>query len=171
MNIGFSSRLSYDDCAYPDKLTESVSPGMYKMQTYQNYNPNTCMYLNGPRASSGSGFDVSTAVERGPAMSQKLVDIESVLSNRNVRTSKCKNGNVNPVRPEDVKLINNKYCDNDQFPRHSRLSYPAYNYKEMPINRFYNLVRDPQANIFYDFSKNTVLEAKDNFIYQAPKIN
>ena len=101
-------------------------------------------------------------------MSQKLVDVESVLSNRNVRTSKCKDGNVNTVRPQNVKTINPRVCENDAFPRNSRLSHPAYNYKEMPMNRFYNLHRNPQANIFYDFAKNTVLEAKDNYIYPVP---
>jgi hypothetical protein len=164
-NIGNSSRLAYDNCAYPDRLSESVSPGVYRLQPYYNYNSDACMNLNGPR---GQGYGVATTVENAPAMSQQLVDVESVLSNRNVRTSKCKDGNVNTVRPQNVKTINPRVCENDAFPRNSRLSHPAYNYKEMPMNRFYNLHRNPQANIFYDFAKNTVLEAKDNYIYPVP---
>ena len=147
-NIGNSSRLAYDNCAYPDRLSESVSPGVYRLQPYYNYNSDACMNLNGPR---GQGYGVATTVENAPAMSQQLVDVESVLSNRNVRTSKCKDGNVNTVRPQNVKTINPRVCENDAFPRNSRLSHPAYNYKEMPMNRFYNLHRNPQANIFYDF--------------------
>jgi hypothetical protein len=167
MNIGNSSRLAYDNCAYPDRLTESVSPGTYRLQPYYNYNSDACINLNGPR---NQGFGVASPVENAPAMSQQLVDVESILSNRNVRTSKCKDGKVNTVRPQNIKTINPRMCENDDFPRNSRLSHPAFNYKEMPMNRFYNLHRDPQANIFYDFAKNTVLEAKDNYVYPVPVI-
>jgi hypothetical protein len=166
-NIGNSSRLAYDDCAYPDKLEESVSPGTYRLQPYYNFNCDSCINLNGPRA---QGFGVATAVPNAPALSQRLVDVESVLSNRNVRTSKCKDGRVNKVKVTDIKTHQVNICNNDAYPRNSRLTHPAYNYKEMPINRFYNLYRDPQANIFYDFAKNTVLEAKDNYIYSIPNI-
>jgi hypothetical protein len=168
MNIGNSSRLAYDNCAYPDRLTESVSPGTYRLQPYYNFNADACVNLNGPR---NQGFGVATPVENSVAMSQKLVDVESVLSNRNVRTSKCKDGKVNKIRPQDIKSLSPAMCGNDVFPRNSRLSHPAYNYKEMPMNRFFNLQRDPQANIFYDFSKNTVLEAKDNYIYPVPIVD
>jgi hypothetical protein len=37
-----------------------------------------------------------------------------------------------------------------------------------PINRFFDLHRDPQANIFYDYATNTSLEAKDNFVPDLP---
>ena len=169
MNIGNSTRLPYDKCAYPDRLTESVSPGTYRLQPFQNYRCDSCLYTNGPRTGY-NGYGVSTTVEDGPAMSQRLVDVESVLSNREVKTSKCKDGNINKVRPQDFKLLNKNVCGDDQFRRYSHLSHPAFNYKEAPIDRFYNLVRDPQANIFYDFAKNTVLEAKDNYIYSIPNI-
>jgi len=169
LNIGNSSRLAYDDCAYPDKLTESVSPGTYRLQPYYNYNCNSCQNVNGYRSSVG-GYESATAVEAGPAISQRLVDHESMLSNRNVRTSKCKEGNVNKVRVADVKLHVAPVCRDDTYPRYTHLSHPAYNYREMPLNRFYNLHRDPQANIFYDFAKNTVLEAKDNYVYTIPNI-
>ena len=91
LNIGNSSRLKYDDCAYPDSLSESVSPGTYRLQPYYNYNCNSCQNVNGYRSSVG-GYESATAVEVGPAISQRLVDHESMLSNRNVRTSKCKEG-------------------------------------------------------------------------------
>lgn len=170
LNIGNSSRLPYDDCAYPDRLTESVSPGTYRLQPYSIYNCDSCQFVNGPR-SSYKGYESSTVVENGPAVSQKLVDVESVLSNRNVKTSRCKDGKTNKVRVNDFKLLEAPICrSTDDFPKYSHLSHPAYNYREMPLNRFFNLPRDPQANIFYDFAKNTVLEAKDNYVYKIPNI-
>ena len=170
LNLGNSSRLKYDKCAYPDSLSESVAPGTYRLQPYYNYNCNSCQFVNGPRSSVG-GYESSTVVENGPAISQKLVDVESVLSNRPVKTSRCKSGKTNPVRVGDYKLIQAPVCSNkDDFPSYTHLSHPAYNYREMPLNRFFNLPKDPQANIFYDFAVNTVLEAKDNFVYNIPYV-
>ena len=41
---------------------------------------------------------------------------------------------------------------------------PAMFYRDAPINRFIDLCRDPQDAIFWNFSINSRLEAKDNFI-------
>jgi len=41
-------------------------------------------------------------------------------------------------------------------------------YKGVAINRFYDLPKDPQANIFFDWAVNTKLEAKDNFVPELP---
>jgi hypothetical protein len=49
------------------------------------------------------------------------------------------------------------------------MSDPAMFYRGAPINRFYDLNKDPQANIFYDWAINTSLEAKDNFIPELPE--
>jgi hypothetical protein len=167
-NIGHSSRLPYDDCAYPDRLSESVSPGTYRTQPYYNYNCNSCVNLNGPRASA-NGI-VAAPIPFADAMAQRLVDIDSMLSNRDVKQSKCKDGMVNKVKVTDYNLLNINACADDNYPGYTSLSHPAYNYKEMPLNRFYNLIKDPQLPIFYNFSTNTVLEAKDNFIYKVPKM-
>jgi hypothetical protein len=52
----------------------------------------------------------------------------------------------------------------------THLSYPPYNIKEMPIDRFYDLPQNPQEPIFYDFASNTKLEAKDNHVYVIRKL-
>ena len=43
MNQGHSSKLQYDQCYYPDHLSESVSPGDYRLQQYSTYNTHSCM--------------------------------------------------------------------------------------------------------------------------------
>lgn len=168
MNIGHSSRLLYDDNVYPDKLVESQSPLTYRMNVNQIRNCNRCLSTLGPR----SRFGVSTLGDLKSAESQDLADLESIFTNRNVKTSKSKLGHVNPVNPLDNQqnLSNNKFCGNAINPEHSRLSYPAQNYRNMSVNRFYNLIHDPQENLFWNFSINTKLEAKDNFKPNIPNV-
>ncbi len=96
LNIGHSSRLGYDSCAYSDRLTESVGPLGYRLEPSWQENCNQCLSTLGPR-SSYMGQGVSTAAGPSIATSQKLVDVESVLSNRNLKTTKCRKDQVNPI--------------------------------------------------------------------------
>lgn len=163
MNIGRSSRLPYDECAYTDRLSESTSPLNYKLSPDQIYNCDNCLSVFGPRSSNnGRGNDVSRYMDTRYAPSQNMVDVESILSNRNMKNSKCKNGRVNPVNVMDYKLVNYRICNNTLNPEATRLSYPANNYRDLSQNRFHNLPRDPQENIFWNFSINSQLEAIDN---------
>lgn len=164
--IGYSSRLSYDgDCAYEDKVKESTGPLQYMLDSNRIHNCNSCLSTFGPR-SGYMGYGVSTPIENMPALAQQpeLVNIESLLSNRNVKKSKCKKDGVNPVDVTKYPLKHPRICNDYMNPMSSRLSYPAANYRDTGINRFYNLRKNPQVNIFWDSSTNTRLEAKDNFL-------
>lgn len=169
MNIGHSSRLPYDECAYPDKLRESTSSGNYKLSTDQIYNCDRCLSTLGPR-SSYMGHGVSRAVNTKYAESQDLIDLDSIMSNRNVKTSKCKRGKVNHADLSKYELSHAKMCGNALDSEYTKLSHPPSNYRDMNINRFYNLIHDPQEPIFWDFASNTRLEAKDNHRPQMPQI-
>jgi len=169
LNIGHSSRLGYDSCAYYDRLEESVGPIGYRLDPNSIENCNQCLSTLGPR-SSYMGQGVSSAVGFPIATSQKLVDVESVLSNRNLKTTKCRRDGVNPINVIKFGVKHQRICNDYLNPLSSRLTFPAANYRDMAVNRFYNLDRNPQANIFYDFSVNTKLEAKDNFIVDLPNM-
>lgn len=169
MNIGHSSRLPYDNSAYDDKLTESVSPLNYRLNPNQIYSCESCLSTLGPR-SQHNGIGVSTTVGFPPATSQSLVDVESILSNRNLYLNKCKAGEVNPIDVNKFELKHARICNDYLNPLSSRLSYPAFNYREMGINRFYNLNKNPQVNIYWDGATNTKLESKDNFIERIPNV-
>lgn len=169
MNIGHSSRLPYDKCAYEDRLKESVSPLSYKLDENQIKHCNDCLSTLGPR-SSLMGNGVSTYVGHPVAVSQQLVDVESILSNRNVKQSKCKTGKVNKIDVTKYGVEHMRICNNELDPLSSRLTYPAANYRDMAINRFYNLDRNPQENIFWNFEVNSSLETKDNFKFKVPKV-
>jgi hypothetical protein len=169
LNIGHSSKLIYDCCAYTDRLDESTGPIKYKLDGNQIYNCNQCLSTLGPRSSSPRGQGVSTAesINHPIATSQELVDVESILSNRNVKHTKCRRDEVNQVNLTDVekfRLNHMRICNDTLNPLSSRLSMPAANYRDMAVNRFYNLPQFPQEPIFYNFAINTSLEAKDNFV-------
>jgi hypothetical protein len=171
MNIGHSSRLPYDNCAYPDRLKESTDPLNYRLNIDQIHNCNRCLNPNGagPRT-TGKGFGVSTLEgEAGYAVANDLVDVDSVMSNRNVKTSKCKRGHLNPVNLTTRKAYNYNMCNNYTHPEYTSLSHPRSNYRDIAINRFYNTLHDPQENIFYSFAHNTRLEAKDNYRPDLPE--
>ena len=169
MNIGYSTRLPYDNCAYPDKLLESTGPLNYRLNINQIHNCKRCLNHNGagPR-STVYGFGDSTLKKTGYAVQNDLIDVDSIMSNRNVKASKCKRGHVNPINLTTGKPFNYNTCDSYLHPEYSRLSQPASGYKGLPTNRFFNLLNDPQANIFQDFQKNTRLEAKDNWNPEIP---
>lgn len=169
MNIGHSSRLPYDLCSYNDKLTESVSPLNYRLNPNQIYSCESCLSTLGPR-SQHNGIGVSTTAGFPPATAQALVDVESILSNRNLYLNKCKVGEINPIDVTKFSLKHARICNDYLNPLSSRLSYPAFNYREMGMNRFYNLNKNPQVNIYWDGATNTKLESKDNFIERIPNV-
>lgn len=168
--IGHSSRLPYDNCAYPDKLKQSTDPISYRLNKNYIHNCNRCHNYNGagPRTTT-MGFGDSTIGKVGHAPFNDLIDVDSVCRNLNVKTSKCKKGKLNPINLTKSKGVDYVGCGNYTNPEYSRLSYPSSNYRDMSVNRFFNLHHDPQETIFWNFSHNTTLEAKDNFIPDIPR--
>lgn len=169
MNIGYSSRLGYDKCAYEDKLQESTNPLSYRLYPGYVQNCDSCLSTLGPRAGH-NGVGVSTPIGHPLATAQHLTDVESILSNRNMRASKCKKYGSNTVDLNKMALKHAPICNDYLNSDPTHLSHPSYNYRELAINRFYNLPRPAQANIFWDFATNTRLEAKDNFNPVIPHI-
>jgi hypothetical protein len=169
MNIGHSSKLIYDECAYQDRLQERTDPLLYRLDPNQIHNCDQCLSFLGPR-SSFMGQGVSTAVGHPVATAQYLSDVESILSNRNLPKSKCKNAEMNPIDVTKMDLKHLPSCTGYLDPMASRLSYPPFNIREMPINRFYNLPQNPQEPIFYNFAVNTKLDAKDNFVFDLNRL-
>jgi hypothetical protein len=168
--IGHSSRLPYDNCAYPDRLQESTDPVSYRLNKNYIHNCDRCLNSNGagPR-STGMGFGNSTLHDVGHAPFNDLIDVDSVCRNLNVKISKCKKGKINPINLTKQKHLDHNICGNYTHPEYSRLSYPSSNYRDISVNRFYNLHHDPQETIFWDMRHNTRLEAKDNWVPDIPE--
>ena len=170
MNNGHSSRLIYDECAYQDRLQERTDPLLYRLNTNQIHNCKQCFSTLGPR-SSYMGQGVSTTSGHPVATAQYLSDVESILTNRNLPASRCKNGEVNPIDVTKFGLQHLPTCTGFLDPMATHLSYPPFNIRETPIDRFYDLPQNPQEPIFYDFAANTKLETKDNFVFQINRLH
>jgi hypothetical protein len=164
---GNSSRLKYDEDYYRDYLEQTTAVGNYFLDPNYIDNCQRCLPKFGPRTSQGSlSFGVSTPGPYTVPNFGNTVDVESILTNRNVQATK--NGTVNPINVTDIPVVNAKICSNFLDPISTHLTNPAINYKGLPINRFYDLNRNPQRNIFYDFATITQLETKDNYMERIP---
>lgn len=168
---GHSSRLGYENPeTYKQKLDESTSPLKYRINANQIYNQDRCFSLYGPNLGY-QGFGNSIPETDMIATSQSLVDVDSVFSNRNVKLSKNRNGFVNPVDPiKMLKVQNAKICNNKLDPEYTLTSHPRSTYRGIETNRFYNLGRNPQEVLFWNFAVNSRLEATDNFVPTVPQL-
>jgi len=164
---GHSSRLGYDRCFIDDDIAQSVSPLLYTLNTNRINNCDACLSVFGPR-SGHNGYGVSSTVGHTTTPSQDLVDVESVLLNRNVVASKCRDGKVNDIDVTQFRLQHARTCNDFLDPVATHLTNPPQNYREMAINRFYDLPTPPQAVIYWDSAVNTQLESKDNFFEKQP---
>lgn len=167
---GHSSRLGYDHCFLEDDIAQSVGPIQYTLNPTRINNCQACLSVFGPRAGH-NGYGDSTTVGHTTAPAQDLVDVESILSNRNVVASKCKDGKVNDIDVNRFKLQHARICNDFMDPVATHLTNPPQNYREMAINRFYDLPTPPQSVIFWNFAVNTQLEATDNYFEKIQKIS
>lgn len=174
-NQGYSSREKYDKCYNNEQIERSVGPLLYKLNPNQINNCNACLSVFGPRASGGTnrgvmGYGDSTSVGHTTAPAQDLVDVDSILSNRNVIKSKCKDGDVNPLDVTKYQLQHARVCNDYLDPIATHLTNPAQNYREMMISRFYDLGANPQNVIYWDGAVNTSLESRDNYKIRIPNV-
>ena len=162
-NYGYSSNIRYDPEYIQDDINQSTAPILSILDPNRVKNCNQCLSLNGPRAGH-NGWGNSIPIQN-PSITpaQDLVDIDSIMSNRNVKYDKSKKGFVNPIDVFQFNTFNSNVCNKDLDPLSSTLTYPKQLYREMSINRFYDLNINPQVNIYYDWGVNTKLEAKDNY--------
>lgn len=168
MNFGYFSRLSYDKGAYEDKLFESTYGLGYKTNIDQIYNKDGCFYDNGPNTSF-MGVGISSPIGNVPAQAQKLIDVDSLMSNRNVKRSKLKKGRVNDIDINKFEYKHFPNCKKSMETIQSRMELPAMMYRDIGIDRFYDLPRNPQKNIFWDFSVESRNDAKDKYMPQKPR--
>ena len=173
---GYSSREKYDKCYNNEQIERSVGPLLYRLNPNQIDNCNSCLSVFGPRTSGGTnrgimghGDSVSTG-QSSVAPSQALVDVDSILTNRNMLKTRCKDGDLNKIGISSFNLQHARVCNDFLDPIATHLVAPPSNYREMFTDRFYDINASPQENIFYPFDINTSLEIRDNYVIRIPKI-
>lgn len=169
MNIGHFTGLKNDQCAYNTYIQQSTDPLIYQLNTNAIWNENQCASYLGPRPKC-MGNGAGTLVGFPVATAQYLTDVDSILSNRNVRLSECKNSNLNPINLTKLPQYNLYPCNNFLDPIATHLSDPPIKYRGAAIDRFYNLNNNPQIPIFWNFAVNTANEARDNYKFKQSQI-
>lgn len=169
-NYGVSSRLTYDNDFINDNIEQSTAPLLSVIDPNRVKNCNQCLSYFGPRQGHNGWGDSIALSEPGLTPAQSLVDIDSIMTNRNVKQDRSKKGMVNMVDVFKFKTYDSKICDRALDPLSSITTFPKQLYREMSINRFYDLNLNPQVNIYYDWAVNSQLEAKDNYDYPYPFI-
>jgi hypothetical protein len=162
MNIGSSNRLSYDPDTYSDRVQESTAPLMYNMDINANVNCNVCI----PQKTTlkSTGFLLNNNFPN-------LIDTETVLTNRNMVASNSRMGEMNTYDMSKLKKDNpQNLCPDQYIPIQSRFEMPPVTSKDVLVDRFIDLPKNPQQNLFWNFAVNTQLEAKDNYIPRKQKL-
>ena len=173
-NYGTSSKLVYDFPYIKDRTQQSIEPLFHQINPNFSTNVNGCNCTNGGSLRpSHNGIGASLPVgtnKNSAAIAQQppIVDLESVFYNLNLKNDKSKKGNLNPVNLNKIQLYNEPICNNFLTPQNSLMEVPRQLYKEISINRFYNLNTNPQKNVYYDGAVNTRLESSDNFQTMLP---
>ena len=162
-NFGNSSRLQYDQTYLNDRDEQSTAPLASMLDPNRVKNCNQCLSLNGPRPSHNGWGDSLPIKNPGLTPAQQLTDIDSIMSNRNVKKSRDKQGGVNPVDLDKFKMYDASTCGYGLAPLSSLLTYPKQLGRETSINRFYDLNINPQKNIYWSWTTNSQLEARDNY--------
>jgi hypothetical protein len=142
-NFGTSSNLVYDPCYIKDDIEQSTAPLRSILDPNRVKSCQQCLSVFGPRAGH-NGWGNNIPIENpGLTPAQQLVDIDSIMSNRNVKQSSCKRGKVNDIDVFKFKTYDNKECNRELDPLSSILN--------------------PQKNIYYNWAINSQLEATDNY--------
>lgn len=194
------NRLAYDTCESKVAIKESVSPGLYQMNTPVLCN--TCFQDN-PQIISQKGA-VSMNANTDWRFYAGPVDVETDLLNINRPATRCPDGKYEPRCPNCNVVISGQpcgqgvsnvclncratlpkgaMCNQDlvnlpdcHFPvENTRLSNPPSTLRGTGWNRFEYLCLDPQDNVLFpgEYDVPTRLVLRDNFrpCVRKPKIN
>lgn len=159
---GHFSRLSYDKCFLDQETNQSTKTGDYKLYYGQTNNDSSCSTTLGPR-NNRSGF--SSEIKECDTLAART-DLESVLSLRDQKASKCANDRT--LEEKNKKLMSNlkdkSVCSSFLNPINSRLDTPMDEFKGLSTLKLqveFPIV-DPVARVFYGHNKTSLLNQEEN---------
>lgn len=157
-----STRKFYDECSVNLYYKQSTDPLSYRLSPNYANNCQKCYTDNGPR-----GQDMNVSV----ITNENLIDVDSLLSNRSKVASDCGDGLVTDINFKNYQKYHLPVCNRFMNRNDTRLTHPIHNYRGMTIDWYFSPRvnnRDEQCNIFWDFSENTRLTAKDSYRPDIP---
>tara|TARA_B000000557_G_scaffold233334_1_gene207801 strand:+ start:259 stop:807 length:549 start_codon:yes stop_codon:yes gene_type:complete len=159
---GHFSRLIYDKCFLDCGTNQSTKPGDYKLYYGQSNSDNSCSTSLGPR-NNRNGF--SSEINQSETLAART-DLESSLSLRDQKASKCMNGNT--LEEKNKKLMGDlkglASCNSFLNPINSRLDTPMDEYKGLSTLKLqveFPIV-DPVETVFYGHNKTNLVNQEEN---------
>ena len=159
-NYGKSTNLRYDSQYIRDAEEQSTGPIKSTMDINRISSCKSCLSVNGPRSSYGNSLVIP---ETEGDLSQQITDIDSIMKNLNMKNTRDKQGGTNPIDVFKYQTYNAVQCNKFLDPIALQLQQPRALNREVSINRFHDLNKNPQKHIYYNWSENTYLEAIDNY--------
>jgi hypothetical protein len=147
-----------DDCKIISRVKESHRPGQYALNTIAQSNCGNCMnpYGSVPNAYWNN------------SLNRNIVDAESVLLQHSYPTIGCGRDRIYLLNTNERNVDLKPFCNKFLIPEDTLLSFPKDYYRELQIDRFYDLQRPQESFVHFDFSQNTRQISKDTFIQRMP---
>lgn len=174
VNYGESTRLSNDIETLKKDSLSSLGPSLYTQDIQKVVNCDRCLTVdgNGPRTSQGSySYGVSTFSNNPLHPTFESVSVENMLSGRESTSKGLKGGRVTTINMNKYtqKLNHKNICPKILNPITSSLNMPVKSFREMTINRFYDLNLPIElTDSRFSYGRTTRMEAKDNHVEKMP---
>jgi len=153
------TKCCYDENTFKTKLNESIGPGLYSLERLAPCNPcGNSLYAGGGPILNGYGDAICD---------KELIDVDSELLNITRKLSDCPADKYIPKKEPFCKVkfpaSNGKNC-NFLLTEPTLISNPKCTGREVGVNRFEWLCKDPQSNslITFDWNINNRLITKIN---------
>lgn len=150
---GKFTHLKYDKDAYDDAAIRNNEQINYNLDPHFANNCNKCFSTYGPIGGHGGAI----------VSENDKIDVDSILKGITKINTKS-NRNQVPDSLRHYRTFMPQDCSNALESNYSRTSHPARELKGLAPRdmRLSYPLRDPQCNIFENFSVNTRLHSKDN---------
>jgi hypothetical protein len=180
------NKLMYDENSFEERVTSMTRPGDYRLARFMNFNNTRCSSSVGPRNNrTGNNSEITQ-----PSNWKGLVEIDNVLSNRDMLHSKSRDyrlmadkqkrlyancldyeasGCSNFLRPEDTRLTNNKQDYRGIY--WGRMGNKGYPIRDPRVFVFDGHNTTTQHEVPYENIRtgvNTRLEFRDNYKMRLP---
>lgn len=155
---GQFSNLRDDDCFIVSRVKQSTQPFNYAMYAGQWKNCQPCFPVYGA-VPDGQWFD---------SKNPDLVDIESVLKNQSYPRVGCGRDNVRLLDVNEINPDVGPNCGKWITPMDTLMTHPKQYYKELQVDRFYDLERPQESGVFWDYAVNERLAGKDAHVERYP---
>jgi len=173
-----NTRLIYDKCAFQERIEESKRPLGYIVNTNQYQHNNTCFGVDGPRSTR---LYNSNEIPEFKRVDQ--VDIESLLTGRDIKHTKCKKDRTISEKNKKMAVFKgkkHKTCNKSRQYTHTRLNQSAQELRSKDFTQYHMdfPIIDPRNFVYngtdskdiFRFGRNTQLDARDSHkvVYETP---